>query len=473
MAQHPLATLRTSVGLTHAAYARLVADTHEALGFGVIVARREKVSRWESGRTVPSPSAQIAIAHIHGVPEADVVRLGWPGWLTEAAAAGSPNEEPWSAQYAVEAARDAADAADRPESAFPLALASSGGMLLGQVKAALAALEQPRPVPARAGRPVRPATLHWVEVRLRALERQEAGSASTPGALFHAARAEHRLVAGLLTGAGHDRRTGARLLYLAARTARLCACLSTCLGDFATAERYSLAALRAATAVGARHQSIVCLADLAGLHAAVGAPKDALCVLGGARTAAPRLPPRLAALLDTWEALALVRSGEILAGLRALDRAGSTLSADRTRPASADGLPDRDLDAMRLTLCAGLSSLHQGRPRAALSRLVPLTDPEAATGPDGPRPSPFTAGVLLYTVDAQLALGELDLATRSVQQAAALAGGLPAALAGEYRRRFAPHHDERLVRDLHDLLGGRPEQAGGRPEHTRAPGTTT
>ncbi|MFD9797126.1 helix-turn-helix domain-containing protein [Streptomyces sp. NPDC059070] len=458
MTEHPLARLRAAVGLSHAAYAQLVADTHADLGFGEIVARREKVSRWESGRTVPSPTAQIAIARIHGVPEADVLRLGWPGWLTVATAADGTREAPWSPQYAVDAARDAAAA--HGTSARPLTLAVTGRSLLTQVKRALTGLEQPQPVAARPGRPPTPESLDWIETRLSALEQQEAGSSATPSTLFYAARAEHRLITGLLTGAGYDPRSGARMLYLAARTARLCACLSTCLGDYATAERYSLAALRAATAVGARHQSTICLADLAGLHAAAGAPADSLAVLGGARTAVPRPSPRLTALLDTWEALARARAGEVSSGARALDRAGRALSTDRTRPALADGLPTPDLDEMRLRLCTGLSWLYQDRPRAALGCLAPLTGLHVTAGPDAPPPSPFAAGVLLYAVDAQLSLGELDSAAHSVQFAAALAGGLPGALTDAYRQRLAAHRAEPLARGLLDLLSGSARESG-------------
>ncbi|QIB42673.1 helix-turn-helix domain-containing protein [Streptomyces aureoverticillatus] len=453
MAQHLLAVLRLSVGLSHAGYAQLVADTHAALGFGPLVARREKVSRWESGRTVPSPTAQLAIAEIHGVPEAEVLRLGWPVWLSVAMRADSVSEGPWSPLGAVDAARALTGTSD-DRSAFPLLLTSRGPALVALLKGALAALEHPQPAPAQDGHAVSPESLDWIECRVRALERQEAGSPVTPSALYHATRAEYRLVTGLLTGSGYDRRTAARLLYLVARTTRLLACLSTCLGDFATAERYSLASLRAATAVGARRQSVVSLADLAGLHAVVGAPRDALSVLSAARSTSPRLAPRLAALVDSWEALALARTGEKSSSVRVLDRAGQTLSNSQRQPAVADGLPVQDLDDMRLRLCTGLSLLYQDQHAEALKWLVPLTDAQAAVGPDGPTPSPFTAGILLYAVDAQLALGDLDSAVHSTRYASALAGGLPRALDREYRRRFAPHRGEPLVQELLGLLSG-------------------
>ncbi|MFJ4473706.1 helix-turn-helix domain-containing protein [Streptomyces xanthochromogenes] len=454
MAQHPLAALRASVGLSHAAYAQLVADAHAALGFGPLAARREKVARWESGRTVPSPTTQLAIAHVHGVPESDVALLGWPMWLNPAGrAAASAEEQPWTAKGAVGRAREAAGPVTG--NAFRLVLAVSGHALLVQMQKALTALEHPRTAHTQPGHVVPPASLDWAESRLRSLEREEAGSTSAPAALFYAARAEHRLVAGLLADAGYDRQTGTRLLYLAARSGRLCACLSTSLGDFATAERYSLAALHAATTIGARRQSIVCLADLAGLHATAGTPKDALCVVAAARREVRCLTPRLSAQLDSWEGLALARMGDKQSSARALDRAGRRLSTGDQQPVVADGLPVRDLDGMQLRLCTGLSQLYWGRPHEALKWLAPLTRTESTASPDAPGPSPFSAGVLLYTVDAQLALGELDSALRSAWHAVALAGGLPDALAGQYYRRFDIHRGEPRVQDLLSLLDSR------------------
>ncbi|CAM5238109.1 hypothetical protein SXANM310S_03949 [Streptomyces xanthochromogenes] len=173
MAQHPLAALRASVGLSHAAYAQLVADAHAALGFGPLAARREKVARWESGRTVPSPTTQLAIAHVHGVPESDVALLGWPMWLSPAGrAAASAEEQPWTAKAAAGRAREAAGPVTG--NAFRLVLAVSGHALLVQMQKALTALEHPRTAHTQPGHVVPPASLDWAESRLRSLERLSA-----------------------------------------------------------------------------------------------------------------------------------------------------------------------------------------------------------------------------------------------------------------------------------------------------------
>ncbi|MFB8062477.1 hypothetical protein ACFC6U_40740, partial [Kitasatospora purpeofusca] len=92
MAQHPLTLLRTSLGHSQSAYAQLIAKTHAQLGFGQMAARREKVSRWESGRIVPELTAQYAMAHVHRVPAGEAGTAG-----------GSPARRPAGATSATAA----------------------------------------------------------------------------------------------------------------------------------------------------------------------------------------------------------------------------------------------------------------------------------------------------------------------------------------------------------------------------------
>ncbi|PKV83013.1 hypothetical protein BX283_0502 [Streptomyces sp. TLI_146] len=111
--RHPLALLREQKGMTHGAYAMLVAQTHAELGFGTMAARREKVARWESGRITPETSAQLAMAHLHGVPRTEVERLGWPDWLYTATGHSEVLSAPWTYGSAVEAMNRIAHASPR------------------------------------------------------------------------------------------------------------------------------------------------------------------------------------------------------------------------------------------------------------------------------------------------------------------------------------------------------------------------
>ncbi|MEV4870749.1 hypothetical protein [Streptomyces syringium] len=448
MAQHPLTLLRNSVGLSHRDYAQLVADTHHALGFGHIHARREKISRWESGRVIPALTAQLAMAHVHGVDEEDVLRRGWPHWLHLATDDAALVNQPWTAQGAIDSAEQLAGAQPRSY------LAVTGPGLHAQLRAALLALADPKLLPAREGPPVPSEALTCIESRTQSLEAQEAGSHSTPMALLYATRTELQLITTLLNHSGYGSATRARLLGLAARTARLCSCLSTGLGEVAIAERYALTAIRMAVATGGRHQALICLADLAGIHLVAGDPRDALSVIHAARTAPRHLVPHLAATLRSWEALALARLGEPTGSAQAMNQAGRILATELEEDVTCDQ-STRSINEMRLALCTGISWLHLDRPKQALPSFITLFGEDASV-PSRVPPCPVTAAALLYMVDVQLSLGELDAAARSTHRAIALVGDLPTALAQQYHQRFAPYENEPLVKNLFAYLTPQP-----------------
>ncbi|UQA92328.1 helix-turn-helix transcriptional regulator [Streptomyces halobius] len=451
--RHPLKAARESLGLSQTAYARLIAKAHNELGFGPkMVKTHYTVLHWESGRNEPEPNTQLAIAHIHGVNLEDVLRLGWPHWLHLATDDATLLNQSWTPQSAIDALHSTARLADtRPRSY----LAVTGPALDSQIRATLAALADPQPPPSREGRRVTPDTLTRIEARIEALELQEARALTTPMALYFATRAEHRLLTTLLTSSGYDHKAGARLLLLAARTAALCAWLSGCLGEDARAERYALAAIRAASVAGARRHVAAYMPDLAFRHLVAGDPKDVLSLVHATRAIVRHPSPGLAVTLHSREAQALARLGDITASTRALDRAVSTLV---TGPTEVDPTIDPlsiNVDEEWLDVSSGAAWLHLGRPEKALPHLTTLLDDGPPSRPPTP-PSPCAASRLLYVVDAQLALGELDAATHSAHRAAALVGNLPPDLAHQFRQRFAPHTTEPAVRDLIDTLTEHP-----------------
>lgn len=445
MARHPLAFLRTSAGLSHPAYARLIADTHAGLGFGNMAARREKVSRWESGRTVPELSTQLAIAHVHKVAEQDVRRLGWPHWLHLATDAALL-DQPWTPQGAIDATRRTVQPWREGTRSY---LTVTGAVLDAQIKNALTTLAASHQAPSRDGHQVTPEILAGAEARTQALEAQEAGSSATPMALHYAAQAEHRLISGLSATAGYDRPTGTRLLLLATRTASLSGCLSGCLGDEAGAERYLLAAIRTAAAAGSRQDVAACMGHLATRHLTAGDARDARCLANAAQTLAPRLPPHFRAYLLCKDAIALARLGETTRSMRALDRAAAlvTHAPDQGPPPHSLGIR---IDGHFLSINYGNAWRYLGNPRKALLCLAPLLAPPTA------QPPPQTGRRLLYAVDAHLSLGDLDAAVEITLRAVALLGTLPPGLAGQCRRRFTPHLSAAPVNDLLRHLEDRP-----------------
>ncbi|WP_431045339.1 helix-turn-helix transcriptional regulator [Streptomyces sp. P1-3] len=469
---------RESLGLSQLGYARLIARAHDELGFGPrMVKTRHTVSHWEAGRNEPELTAQLAIARVHHVPEEEVARLGWPHWLHLATDDAALLSRLWTPQGAIDALSSTARLADAQPRSY---LTVTGPALDSQIRKSLAALADPQPPPTRDGRPVTPDTLAGIEARIEALELQEIATSATPMALYFAARAEHRLLTRLLTTHGYDQQTGTWLLLLTARTAALCEWLSTCMGEEARAERYSLAALRAATAAGSRTRVAAYMVDLAFRHLVAGHPKDMLSLVHAARAVVRRPPPSLAVTLHTREAQALARLGDSAASIRALDRATSALAAKVTDADPMTELLCVNVDEEWLDVSSGLTWLHLRRPKQALPRFATLLD----DGPPSRTPaplSPCTARRFLYVTDAQLALGELDSAAHSARRAVALVGSLPPGLAHQFRQRFAPHSTEPAVRDLIDTLTehpahtdpgmGRPAPRSARPirRHHRQP----
>ncbi|MEW2574968.1 hypothetical protein [Streptomyces syringium] len=463
MAQHPLASLRASLRLSHPAYAQLVAEVHAQLGYGQMAARREKISRWESGRTVPELTAQLAMAHIHQVRGEEVERLGWPHWLYLAADHSALLFQPWTPQGAVDSLRSTArlDHARRLPS-----LTLTGSALASAARTSLSVLAGPQAPHARDGHHVSSDTVAWIESRTRKLELQESGTLTAPAALYFAARAEHQLITTLLTTGGYDRHTGTRLLLLAARTAMLCAWLSRVLGEDIAAERYALAAIRAATAAGARRHVATYMSQLSVKHLIAGDPHDALCLVHAARAITQRPTAGLAASLHTKEALALARLGDTVGSARALGRVADALTADAAGHDPAIDPFDIKIDGEYLAVARGNVWLFLDQPKKALPFFVTLLNDSASPRTATPA-SPHAARRLLYVVDVQLALGELDAAAHSAHRAIAITGTLPPGLAEQYRQRFASYRREPVARDLLDRLADTAPRPGDRSSQTR------
>ncbi|WP_190093876.1 hypothetical protein [Streptomyces melanogenes] len=278
-----------------------MADAHEQLGYGHMAARREKISRWESGRTVPERTAQLAIAHLHHVPESEVARLGWPAWLESA------TEDitgllalPWTRAGATDALREGSRLGTGPAPRRFAVTAPLAHAFVQQWRAAVAdggPVPDPVPVPVPVPEELRTApdtgtdTVKWARARVEALETM--AETVGPDILFPAARSDLSLLVTVLSAAD-DRGTDAELLFLAARTASLCAGLAIGLGESTTAERYYLVAARAAAVAGERELSASCLAGVAYSHLREGEPGAALPLVDAALPVLGDSGPQLA-----------------------------------------------------------------------------------------------------------------------------------------------------------------------------------
>lgn len=442
---HPLARLRTAAGLSHPAYAHLVAQTHAALGLGQMAARREKVSRWESGRTEPEHSAQLAMAHIHHVPASEVGRLGWPDWLHLATGDTGLLDEP----HTEEGAAHVLDSSLLlPRAPRPSGLLLGGRVLTRQVATALAHLAESSEGEAaetavRDGAGAPSARLEWAETRIAALEQYEFGSLLPPAALYSAAVAEHRRLVALIAATPHSRPVPRTLFRLAARTGLLCCWIASALGEEARAERHAHAALRAAVAAGSRAHVSDAFTRLALRHLIAGEAADALTLLHGARAALPRTSPEAEVELHCQQALAQARLGDPGAAQRSLGSAAEAIA--RGTGASAMIAQQRSV-----AVSGALIWLFLGRHDTARRHFGPLT--ERLTAPQAGPPSPFTAQWLLYAVSTHLALGEVDVAADTARHALDVTGTLPPGMALQYHERLAAHGHEPLVRQVLERL---------------------
>ncbi|MFC0842480.1 hypothetical protein ACFH04_01845 [Streptomyces noboritoensis] len=283
---HPLSSLRRKEGLSHAAYAQLVADRHAELGFGTMAARREKIARWESGRVTPELTAQFTIARLHGVPRSEVLRLGWPHWLQLAGGSSVPICAPWTAEEALRSL----DALSLPSRALAVddghftVCAHSVDQLLTRWQESCGA---PPSLPARQGPPLADTTVTALEDHHRRLRRLCLGEAASTGRVL--ADAELRTVTELLHTACYGPELGTRLLAAAARASCLSGLLAYELGDQARAQTAYVAALRASVPARDRGLGLSALVLLAAQQAGQGAPANALRILAAAGST-PQVP---------------------------------------------------------------------------------------------------------------------------------------------------------------------------------------
>ncbi|MBB4928671.1 hypothetical protein [Kitasatospora kifunensis] len=447
-----MARLRALTGDSQISYAKLVADTHNALGFGMLGRRREKVARWETQGVPPDRNTQLAIAHIHQVPWEEVESLGWPGWLrlgTAAPPRAARSRTPRTNALALPSEEEQPGL--RPGLPHLSVSGKAVPLLVQQILATLANPSLSRPS-TRDGRCVTPDTVALIETRAESLHALL--STTNPVDLYHVVRTELNLVIELLARTNCDRSTRRRLLLVASRSATLCAVITGTLGEINRAEQYRLTATRAAASANSRLRACVCLADLALSHIEAGDPADAFSLISAARATLPDPPPSVQALLYAREARAHGRRGQLLASRRAMDNASDAM----TRSSNKEPLLHRTIDETWLSTTLARVWLDLRQPKLALEQLAPLLE-DNATPHSFTQPPLLIARALLDAVDAQLTLGDVESAIRTAIRCTELFGKMPTGLCHQYRRRFLPHLEVPAVRDLFDHWSATGEQA--------------
>ncbi|MFE0257706.1 hypothetical protein [Streptomyces sp. NPDC059010] len=374
--RHPLALLRDGTGLTHGAYAQLVAETHAALGFGNMAARREKVARWESGKVIPEAKAQLAMAHVHGVPRSEVLRLGWPDWLYAATGHSELLTAPWTWDTALQALDRTGKATSRSVDRGYQALSCEEGIADLAASWLDAVAATPRWQPAEGHQRIDGSTVDLLEQRQLQLHALVATLGSL--AVRPLADAEQRTISDLVRSASCDRATSARLLALAADATSFAGLRAFELGDNMRAQAAYLASLRAAAAAGdpqlgaygmtllARQK--IDLHDVVGTHALIDAA-ERLC-------AHSRPSPRLSAHFAITRALTSALQGDREAVERHIDAARTLHSASPhdDDPSCVDWVTPESI-----LIQAGNAYVYLGDRTKAMEYLLPLFGSTPAT----------------------------------------------------------------------------------------------
>nr|QCT05737.1 Tri4 [Kitasatospora aureofaciens] len=445
--RHPLATLRTKAGYTHGEYAQLIAVTHAELGFGHMAARREKVSRWEAGRAVPERTAQLAIAHIHAVPQEEVLRLDWPDWLHLANGDTRQLELPWTRAAVPEAILDAVAGRKQFQQEYLLATGWSARSLVKNWLDAVTeevSLAPTVPLHGTAGRtPPGSDALSGglVEActRLRTLHRFAAKFSA--GWLAPATELELRNLADHFLASPDALHTGRDVLILAAEGLSVCGFIARVQGEHVNAQRYYVAALRCATAAADPQVAAAVVTMHAGQYLDLEMHEEAAELLAAVRELFRRHPdqmtdPSLQALLYAQTARIHAQRGDDMGRVRAMAVGRRILST--TSPSGMPILPLRS--ESWLSCIDGVSLLDMDQPDRAIRHFDPVLTRQ---GPGLNLPPVVRALYLLRAAEAQIAVGDVTAGAESEARASALLGGVQAAAAERVRGALRAARHER------------------------------
>ncbi|GGO58965.1 transcriptional regulator [Streptomyces lasiicapitis] len=450
--RHPLNQVLTVRGWTAEYCLRRVADRHKALGYGGMAIRKEKVSRWTrpGNPQTPNMPTQVAMAEVLGIDAREIRAQPWPHWLLLALRDDTAIwESPWNPAGTIQALDHAGGLVDLDRRGFLIATTATLAATLAQWATA-----DPVPATASGGRQIGAAVADRFDSRLDDLRHLDDDLGSDH--VYDAACAEKRLITRLLRDNSYSENTGRRLHASAAEASRLAGWCAFDSGQTAAAERHFVTSLRAAAGAGDRTAGATALAFWANLRYANSTPdpRGALDLLDGALThRADITSPRVLTMLYIRQARAHSIAGEPTAAYRAI---GNALAAyDRGTP------PDEDLQSMywittgEVLQAAASAALSLGDPRRALtyfSSAVTHHDPY-----DSDKEPRGTAIYLARQAEAHLALGDLDGAVETGQQAVGLMGGVTSARGSEtlnrLRTEFSRHRSTPVVRTFLDETG--------------------
>ncbi len=251
--------------------------------------RREKAWRWEHWGVEPDQDTQLALAAELGVATELVASLGWPNWL------------PVGERINIEVAWTVDGGLALLESATGGALLDRRGFLiLGAGTATAVAndwltIEPPQLVSVLRGGRVNDRLVRCFEARLPALRQMDHTLGG--GHVRNVVDAELRLVTDVLAKSSYSETIGQRLFAVAAELGRVAGWASCDAGLHAAAERYWMAALRAAHIASDRGIGANILKCMSLQRVDTDRSDEALALAKAARDGAQASPARVVAML--------------------------------------------------------------------------------------------------------------------------------------------------------------------------------
>ncbi|MFB8120670.1 transcriptional regulator [Streptomyces sp. NPDC055962] len=326
--RHLLASVRAQEGHSLATYATALQQHAPTLGHGGMAWQRAKIHRWERG-VEPELAAQIVMADFHGVPQAQVLARGWPGWLL-LALPGPDVQAPFTPEATLLALDDlAADPTLATNAGTPL-LPSE---VLNDLTTRWTTHVQQSIEKGYTGAYIGVEVADALHARLAALWHLDDSMGGAP--CTTTARADLRMVTRLLRHARHSPQLTTDLHYLASEYARFIGWAEFDAGNQAKAQRGWHAALRASAEVNDPAHSAYLLSNLALTAIYENDASRAISLLTTARDiAGTRTTPLVAAMVDTWRVRAAAAKGDAKSAARLLLQAEAEF--ERARPSDED-----------------------------------------------------------------------------------------------------------------------------------------
>jgi tetratricopeptide (TPR) repeat protein len=317
---HPLSYVRQERNWTYQDLVNLIARR-----VGNMSNRREKAWRWENWGVVPDTDTQLALAEELDVPVDLVFRLGWPQWLPvgEHINIGTP----WTMDGCLELLDLAAGAAVLDRRGFLILGAGSATVLANQ----WLAVEPPKLVAALRGGRLDEALVDCFEQRLPALRQMD--FALGGGSVRQVVDSELQLVTDLLANGSYTEAVGHRMFAVAAELGRIAGWTSFDAGYHAAAERYWVAALRAAHTADDRGIGANILKCMSLQRVDTDRTGEALAIARAAREGAKSAPARVVAMLTVRQARTHAVRGETADCERLLVEAERAMSRAEDEPA--------------------------------------------------------------------------------------------------------------------------------------------